>query len=127
MSDQPENDRGGGSIALDDSLSDSKNINLLRRAVRENWAVDAKIKADGVRYACDIAATSDDDRARIAAVKTLVEMDRVNQTDFWNADKNERIDNHKATEVIQYQAPTVNILPLPAAFQAKELPAPKDE
>jgi hypothetical protein len=37
-------------------------------------------------------------RNQIAAVKALAELDKINQADHWNEDKNKRLDDGKATE-----------------------------
>lgn len=119
---------GGGRIARDSSgLRPMAEARILSRAARENWPVTAKEKANGVLVASEIMSDDEvDARARIAAVKAIVEMDRVNQSDYWNADKNARIDAGQATENIQYQSPPIQQLPLPPHLASKVLPPPRE-
>jgi hypothetical protein len=99
MTDVPAGDDRGGGAALDGTLRPAKEMNLIRRAVREGWPVESQTKIDAVRVATAIMnSTETDERSRVAALKALIEMDKVNQTDHWNEDKNVRLDAGKATE-----------------------------
>jgi hypothetical protein len=89
-------------------------IKLLRRAVREGWNVPPEAMQEAGPILLEIArqtATTvlDADgepvdvsnaRNQIAAVKALAELDKINQADHWNEDKNARIDSGKATDRI---------------------------
>ncbi len=97
-------------------LSDSHHIKAdartVAKAVRLGWGVQKKdaivtrlheivekksvtgMDAKGEKV--DDARTADSHA--IAAARVLVAMDQVDQTDHWNADKNERLDEGKLTE-----------------------------
>ncbi len=90
-----------------------RDVRLISRAVRDGWGVPAgKRKAVINRMVglvektvCTImtavgpvAVEAPADQLAVAASKVLVDIDKVDQTDYWNNDKNERLDSGKATE-----------------------------
>lgn len=105
--------QGEGPAVLVDAHRTKSDINLISRAVREGWNVPVEGRAIVVRRLLGVVAkTSVDvmtkegpanmegpaDQNAVAASRVLVAMDAVNQTDYWNQDKNERLDSGKATE-----------------------------
>lgn len=120
-------------IPLIDPLHPTTSLKLVTNAVRKGWPVPDEAKAEAVRAARAIIASTDDDpRAVVAAVKALVEMDRINQTDHWNQDRNDRLDAGKPTEI--HAAVAVDVPQMPAAdveqvevIDVPALPAPDDD
>ena len=78
-----ESDGGGGAVTLDGT----RDINLMRRAITERWPVNpARMQA--YMAALDrVIETSEDDRALVAAVSTLIAADRANVAAFMAAMK----------------------------------------
>lgn len=104
----------GPEILHKDDDKPRQDLRLISRAVREGWPIPAEKRAalcarmaeivqtrtiqvpdvDGVFHdRADVAASH-----AIAAARVLVAADAVNQTDYWNSDKNDRLDAGKATE-----------------------------
>lgn len=87
-------------------------INLIRRAGREGWNIpkEAMEEAGTILHAIAKQSTTtildgegkqfevSNARNQIAAVKALAELDKINQADHWNQDKNDRLDSGKLTE-----------------------------
>lgn len=88
-------------------------INMVRRAVREGWPIPTEKRGDvtgrllkiidkqAVSILTEDGVVEVEDRAdtnAIAAARVVVQMDSINQTDYWNYDKNERLDAGKPTE-----------------------------
>ena len=73
-----ESDGGGGTVTLEGT----RDINLMRRAIVERWPVNpARMQA--YMAALDrVIETSEDDRALVAAVSTLIAADRANVAAF---------------------------------------------
>ncbi len=87
------------------NMSDGRDRALVRRAVRDGFDISPELKAALVEQLAGVAKDPHDQRELIGAARVLVDMSRVNvalesldQTDFWNNDKNERLDAGKATE-----------------------------
>ncbi len=99
---------------------------LLRQAVRGGWSIPEAIKQDAAgileviaREPTKVIATMagpvevSNAPAQIAAIQTLAMLSRENQTDYWNQNKNERLDAGQSTENIAFKpAPTYDV-PLP--------------
>lgn len=98
MTDAPTSGGKGEGLG-DDPHHVRADLNLITRAVRQGWPVTAQAKEQAVEVAQRIMNSGEaDERSRVAALKALIEMDKVNQTDHWNEDKNVRLDAGKATE-----------------------------
>lgn len=103
---------GGLGEMLSGDRTKVADINLIRRAARLGWDVpeDALRTAGTLLFEIASQKTTkiiDDEgkpvevsnaRNQIAAVKALAELDKVNQIDHWNEDKNNRLDSGKLTE-----------------------------
>lgn len=103
---------GGLGELLSGDRTKVADIKLIRRAAREGWNVpiEALREAGEILHAIAKQSTAticDADgkpmevsnaRNQIAAVKALAELDKINQTDHWNEDKNNRLDEGKLTE-----------------------------
>jgi hypothetical protein len=108
---QPKKPGGLGEMLSGDRTKVA-DIKLLRRAVREGWNVPQEALQEAGPILLEIARqatteTLDADgkvveisnaRNQIAAVKALTELDKINQTDHWNEDKNRRLDEGKVTD-----------------------------
>src|SRR4051812_7409767 len=85
-------------------------LRLIARAVREGWDVakDRRVRVvDRLMKVVDKEAVSvmtkdgpvsldgPADSAAVGAARVLVAMDSINQTDYWNQDKNDRLDSGK--------------------------------
>ncbi len=87
------------------NMADGRDRALVRRAVRDGFAIAPKVKEDLVQQLVAVSKDPKDQRELIGAARVLVDMSRVNvaletldQTDYWNDDKNKRLDAGKATE-----------------------------
>lgn len=78
MANAPEIDGGGGAV----TLSGSRDINLMRRAIIERWPVSPARMAAYMAALDRIIESSEDDRAIAAAVATLIAADRANVSAF---------------------------------------------
>lgn len=105
-----------GGLGLIDSLREDKtkvaDLRLIRRALRNGWDIPERmirnlpeIMAEIVEQKTTTVLDAEGNqveisnaRNQVAAAKTILEADRLNQTDFWNQDKNDRLDAGKLTE-----------------------------
>ncbi len=97
-------------------------IALVGRAVRQRWGIPPEIRTElpaamrqivnkesvTILDSWGVAIEVSNDRERIAAAKVLVAMEGQNQADDHLADKNERIDGGKATEVVKLYGTAVD-------------------
>ena len=101
---------------------------IMLRALREGWDIPPAVKKRTIERMVEVLNRTPQvnpetgeilpgvDHAAVAAARVLVAADQVDQTDHWNADKNERLDQGKATERIGGIVLDVPPLPeLPAA------------
>lgn len=100
-------------------------IKMVQRAIREGWEMPPRARKEAGKLLMEIAEqrtatvqNSDGDavevsnaRNQVAAIKALAELDKINQIDYWNQDKNDRIDAGKATE--RYEGMEIIIPGLP--------------
>ncbi len=92
---------------------EQEDIRLVSRAVRHGWKVPVDrrpaiverlvglVERTSVTVSTMAGPVEDQSRAdsnAIQAAKVLVDMDGKDQTDFWNQDKNDRLDAGKMTE-----------------------------
>jgi hypothetical protein len=103
-------DREGPQTEVD--CTDPKMRALLRRAAREGndypgkrWHVPPEFKkatGPALERALTVSANIEDPAKAVGAVcdviRTAAILEGQNQTDFWNQDKNDRLDQGKATE-----------------------------
>ena len=54
---------------------------LLRKAARERWGVPDQLKTEALFEAAKILTTATKDRTKLAAIKALIEFDKVDQRD----------------------------------------------
>lgn len=82
-------------------LDSNRDYALLRQAIKNRWPVDDDLKVEAVKAAAAILKNATAmDRDKLSAVKVLVEMDKVNQSDSLYEDKCRRIDEGMATELM---------------------------
>src|SRR5690348_1656042 len=124
MSDQPDTIGGLGEMLAGDRTKVA-DIKMVQRAIREGWEMPPNARKEAGKLLMEIAEqrtarvqNSDGDavevsnaRNQVAAIKALAELDKINQTDYWNQDKNDRIDAGKATE--RYEGMEIIIPGLP--------------
>lgn len=105
---------------------------MIAKAVREGWGVRKELKDQLIERMAEIVQTKAvpvpdsmgnvHDRVdvannhAIAAARVLAAVDQVDQDDYWNADKNTRLDEGKSTENVQFAAGVINRLPLPESL-----------
>lgn len=104
-------------------------LRLLSRAVREGWEIPKEKRGTIVGRLLKVVEKEEvavmtkegietldgpADVTAVGAARVLVAMDAINQTDFWNQDKNDRLDAGKSTENVALQAPPINRIALPA-------------
>jgi hypothetical protein len=117
--------RRSDQASIGDTYDTAESLRLLQRAVRNGWGIDqdaAKKRATVERVMTVIGRSDVDDpklQAKldanaVRAAAVLVSMDEKDQTDYWNADKNARLDAGKLTENVAFTPPPVNQLPLPS-------------
>lgn len=53
-------------------------VRLAARAIRNRWPISDSDRADVMRWLSETAATTDDDRSRIAACKAIIDADKLN-------------------------------------------------
>ncbi len=115
----PPDGRGEGealtrSGLLQDGAKLKDDMRLVARAARLGWGVPKDLKQATIKRLGSIVAKTTvtmpageaglveaeypADQNAIAAARTLATLDGLDQTDHWNADKNERLDAGKATE-----------------------------
>lgn len=100
---------------------------MLARAIREGWEIPKAKRGEIVDRLLrvmekeEVAVMTKEgietldgpaDTNAIGAARVLVAMDGQNQTDFWNQDKNERLDAGKTTENVGI-APVILRKPVP--------------
>jgi hypothetical protein len=69
-------DGGGGALSAGES---KRTADLVRRAIKERWPIPEHLRERLPEILASIAEKSTDDRARVAAGKTLLEADKLNQ------------------------------------------------
>ena len=110
-------------------------LRKIEQSIRNGWPIPIQRRKALIERMCEITErrtlqvpSSDGsmierpdlaDSHSIAAARVLVAADQVNQTDYWNADKNDRMDHGKATDVHQFQPGKVMQLPLPQSLMDK--------
>ncbi len=129
---QAESSRGEGELQTDLLDTDKRrlrgDLRLITTAVRKAWPIPEAKRVEIVDRLLEVVAkrevavmTKDGveildgpaDANAIGASRVLVTMDSLNQADFWNQNKNERLDAGQSTENIAYRpAPTYD-LPMP--------------
>jgi Flp pilus assembly secretin CpaC len=62
-------------------IETTNDVRLIGRAMRERWPIADNLRAGIVQQLVKIIATSDSDRARVAAARVLKDMDALNQSD----------------------------------------------
>lgn len=76
---EPDEECGGRGNCVDrDPHRIRGNIALIRRAIREDYPIDAETRASLVREMRNIMETNEDERARIGAAATIIAADNVN-------------------------------------------------
>lgn len=105
--DQPPPAGYGGNPVVQELLQQpggrvAKSMRLIRRAVREGWAVDPELKKSLPEVIGNIALNSMTDRDRITATKVLVDMDKANLAAALELNKIERLDNGQPTEAVKH-------------------------
>lgn len=63
------------------ALWSRETLSLARRAIRQRWGVPDELKTEALLQTQEILSTSDNERHRLAAIRLLVDMDKVDQTD----------------------------------------------
>ncbi len=117
-SETPEPGGEGSALARSGLLQDGPKLKddmrLVARAARLGWGVPKELKEQTIKRlgsivaktavtiaageAGAVAAEYPADQNAIAAARALAALDGIDQTDHWNADKNDRLDSGKATE-----------------------------
>ena len=69
-------DGGGGTMSAGEA---KRTADLVRRAIKERWPIPDHLRAKLPEILANIAELSPDHRARVAAVKTIIEADKLNQ------------------------------------------------
>ena len=122
MSDTPANTSGGAPLASVDLVNSEKDRGLVRTLARsgKRWGITEEVRTQVVS---DLVLASKTARETIiyadpkagcdvltSVAKTFAALDKLNQADEHLADKNERLDSGKATELVH----TAAVIALPA-------------
>lgn len=88
---------GGKGESLD--LDDPKTRRMVQGALNNRWPITYDIKAELVNKAVTALRRTEDERAIAGLGKLLKDMEGQNQADEHLADKNNRLDDGKPTEI----------------------------
>lgn len=98
-------DGGGFAHAMEHPLANTtgpkrirSEMRMLRTAVRNGWDIPERAAKALPAFCLSIMETSDDDRARIAAAKVLLDAQKANIDNELALDKIERLDEGSATD-----------------------------
>lgn len=81
--------------------ADRAGLVLVRRALREGWAIPPAVMADLPRVVLQMIDSANSDRDRLRAIETLLAMQRANHDALVAADRCERLDGGAATEIVE--------------------------
>lgn len=97
---------------MQDKTYEKKDAAMVGRAIKQRWPIPEDLKAEVIAEARRMLTDqSADRRARAAAMKIVIESDKLNQADEHLAAKNERLDGGKPTEAQKITVEYVNKLP----------------
>lgn len=84
-----------------DPSGDRAGLVLVRRALREGWAIPPAVMRSLPGVVLQMIETARSDRDRLRAVETLLAMQRANHDALVAADRCERLDGGAATEIVE--------------------------
>ena len=84
-------------------------VRTLNRAVDEAWPIPKDARPAIIERLKTVVARKgpDTDPNAVRAAQVLASMDATNQRDYWNADKNTRLDTGKATDRVALEPVTL--------------------